>query len=272
LPSASILEAKKKVVAELADKLTESCAGIIVEYRGVSVADDTALRAELRANNVEYKVVKNSILKRAAEKAGLTGLEEVFKGTTAIAISNDDPVAPARILKKFADIHKNFNIKSGYMDGVVAELSTIESLAALPPKDILLATVCNALNAPISAFARVIQAIVDKSGEEVPVKEETSAKEAPAKEAPAEEAPAKEAPVEEAPAEEAPVKEALAEEAPVEEAPAEEAPVKEALAEEAPVEEAPAEEAPAEEASAEKAPAEEAPAEEAPVEEAPVEK
>lgn len=215
MPSASVLEAKKQAVAALAEELKGSCAGVLVEYSGVTVADDTALRAELRKDNVTYKVVKNSILKRAAEEVGLSDLDAVLAGTTALAICENDYVAPARILKKFADSHKDFNIKSGFMDGEVIDLATIESLASLPTKDVLLATVCNAFNAPIAAFARVIQAVVDQSGEEVPApaaKEEAPAEEATpaAEEAPAEEA----APVEEAaPAEEAPAAEEAAPEA-----------------------------------------------------------
>lgn len=219
MPSASVLEAKKQAVASLAEELKGSCAGVLVEYSGVTVADDTALRAELRKDNVTYKVVKNSILKRAAEEVGLADLDAVLAGTTALAICENDYVAPARILKKFADSHKDFNIKSGFMDGEVIDLATIENLASLPTKDVLLATVCNAFNAPIAAFARVIQAVVDQSGEEVPApaaKEEAPAEEATpaAEEAPAE-APAEEAtPVEEAaPAEEAPAAEEAAPEA-----------------------------------------------------------
>lgn len=201
MPSEKALESKKQAVAELVEKLNGSVAGVLVEYKGVSVEDDTKLRADLRAENVEYKVVKNSILKRASEECGLSDLDAVLNGTTAIAISKDDHVAAARVLKKFADGHEGFNIKSGYMDGAVIDVATINSLAGLPSKEILLATVCNAFNAPIAAFARVIQAVVDQSGEEVPAapaKEEAPVEEA----APAEEAAAP-APAEEAPAEEA---------------------------------------------------------------------
>lgn len=165
MPSEKILEKKKQDVAELVEKLNASVAGVVVEYKGVTVADDTKLRADLRAENIEYKVVKNSILGRAADEAGLSELKSVLEGTTAIAISKDDQVAAARILKKFADSHEDFNIKSGYMDGAVVDLATINSLAGLPSKDVLLATVCNAFNAPIASFARVIQAVVDKNGE-----------------------------------------------------------------------------------------------------------
>ena len=193
MASAIVLESKKQAVAALAEELKGSCAGVLVEYSGVTVADDTALRAELRKDEVNYKVVKNSILKRAAAEAGIDGLDDVLNGTTALALSAEDPVAPARILKKFADSHKDFNIKAGFMDGAVVDLDTINSLASLPSKDILLATVCNAFNAPIAAFARVIQAVVDKSGEEVPAAEEKAEEPALAEEA----APAAEAPAEE---------------------------------------------------------------------------
>ena len=193
MASAIVLESKKQAVAALAEELKGSCAGVLVEYSGVTVADDTALRAELRKDEVNYKVVKNSILKRAAAEAGIEGLDDVLNGTTALALSAEDPVAPARILKKFADSHKDFNIKAGFMDGAVVDLDTINSLASLPSKDILLATVCNAFNAPIAAFARVIQAVVDKSGEEVPAAEEKAEEPAPAEEAaPAAEEPATE--------------------------------------------------------------------------------
>ena len=234
MPSASVLEQKKQAVSALAEELKNSCAGVLVEYSGVTVTDDTALRAELRKGNVNYRVIKNSILLRAAEEAGLTGLEDVLKGTTALAICEDDYVAPARILKKFADTHKDFNIKSGFMDGAVVDLATINSLADLPTKDVLLATVCNAFNAPIAAFARVIQAVVDQSGEEVPAKEEApKAEEAPAAEEPAAEASAAE---EAAPAEEAPAAEeaAPAEETPAAEEPAAEEPAAEEAATEEP--------------------------------------
>ncbi|MCQ2486914.1 MAG: 50S ribosomal protein L10 [Clostridia bacterium] len=205
MPSEKILEQKKQAVAELVEKLNGSVAGVLVEYKGVTVADDTALRAELREAGIEYTVVKNTLLGRAAEEAGLDGLKDVLTGTTAIAISKEDHTAAARILKKFSKDHKDFNLKSGYLNGEVISLEMVNSLADLPTYEVLLATVCNAFNAPIASFARVIQAVVDKKAEEGDVPA------APAEEAaPVEEAPA-EAPVEEAPAaEEAPAEEAEA--------------------------------------------------------------
>ncbi len=213
MPSTVVLEKKKAQVAALSDRIKNSCAGVVVDYKGINVADDTVLRKELREANVNYTVVKNSILARAAEALGMELDSSVIEGTTAIATCDDDYVAAARILNKYAEAHDNFNIKTGYLDGEIIDNAKIVSLAKLPSREVLLATVCSAFNAPIAAFARAVQAIVDK-GDEAPA-EEAKAEEAPAEEtAPAvEEAPAEEAKAEEAPATET--------EAPAEEAPAE---------------------------------------------------
>lgn len=179
MPSTVILEKKQAQVAALAERIKGSIAGVIVDYKGINVEDDTKLRKELREAGVEYTVVKNSLLKRAADEVGLEGIDPVLEGTTAIATSADDYVASARILQKYADAHDNFNVKSGYLDGEVIDLAKIQALAKLPSREVLLATVCSVFNAPIAAFARAVQAIVDKDG-------------APAEETPAE-APAEEA-------------------------------------------------------------------------------
>ena len=165
MPSAKVLEQKKQIVAGLADTLKNAVAGVIVDYKGITVADDTALRKELREAGVQYTVVKNRLLGLATKDAGLDGMDEFLNGTTAIATSAEDHVAAARILCKFADAHKTFAVKSGFLDGKVIELEMIQSLAKLPTRDILLATVCNAFNAPIASFARAVQAIVDKQNE-----------------------------------------------------------------------------------------------------------
>lgn len=206
MPSEKVLEQKKQQVAELAELINGSVAGVLVDYKGINVADDTALRKELREAGVKYSVVKNTLLGLAAKETGLDDLSKVLEGTTAIAISPEDHTAAARILKKFADKSKTFSIKSGYLEGSVVDVATIDSLAKLPTREVLLATVCNAFNAPIAAFARAIQAIVDKGGAEACEPAEAPAEEAApaAEEAPAAEAaPAAEeaaAPAEEAPA------------------------------------------------------------------------
>lgn len=162
MPNASVLEQKQKQVAELSEKLKGSVVGVVVDYKGTTVADDTALRKELRENNVEYFVVKNTILGRAIDGTDLADMSFALEGTTAIALSTEDYTAAARILCKFAESHENFKVKTGFLDGKVVDVDTIESLAKLPSKEVLLATVCSAFQAPIASFARAVQAIVDK--------------------------------------------------------------------------------------------------------------
>ena len=162
LPNAKVLEQKQQMVAELAEKLNGSIAGVIVDYKGVNVSDDTALRKELRENGIDYFVVKNTLLSRALEGTGLEEMRSVLEGTTAIALSKEDHTAAARIISKFASDHENYSIKTGFLEGKVVDLETIDALAKLPTRDVLLATVLGAFQAPIAAFARVVQAIVDK--------------------------------------------------------------------------------------------------------------
>ena len=165
MPSVKVLEAKKTEVAAISERLQNACAGVIVDYKGINVADDTVLRKELREAGVEYTVTKNTMIELAIKGTELEGLSECLEGTTALATSADDYVAAARILCKFASTHDNFNVKSGFLDNEVISLEKIDSLAKLPSRDVLLATVCSVFNAPIAAFARAVQAIVDKDGE-----------------------------------------------------------------------------------------------------------
>ncbi len=176
MPSQKVLEQKQQVVAQLAERIQGSVAGIIVDYKGITVEDDTKLRKELRESGVKYTVVKNTLIKRAAEKAGLNGIDDVLNGTSAIATSAEDYVAAARILQKFAEQHDNFKVKTGYLDNEVISLDKIQSLAKLPSREVLLANVLGAFQAPIASFARAIQAVVDKNGEAAPA----AAEEAPA--------------------------------------------------------------------------------------------
>lgn len=166
MPNAKVLEAKQAAVAALSAKIADSVAGVIVDYSGTSVADDTVLRKELREAGVDYSVVKNTLLGRAVAGTDLEEIKGVLEGTTAIAISKEDHTAAARILKKFADSHENFKIKAGYLDGKAISVETVDSLAKLPTRDVLLATVLGAFQAPMASFARAVQAIVDKNGDE----------------------------------------------------------------------------------------------------------
>ena len=192
MPSVKVLEEKKAIVAALTERLNNSITGVLVSYKGISVADDTALRKELREAGVQYTVVKNTLLSRACEEANLTGLQGTLEGTTALATSDDDYAAAARILNNYAKKSKTFELKGGYLDGEVVDMATIERIAKLPTREILLANVLGAFQAPIASFARAVQAIVDKGGveacekaEETPAAEEAAVAEA---EAPATEA------------------------------------------------------------------------------------
>ncbi len=171
MPSEKVLELKKQQVAALKERLDSSIAGVVVDYKGISVEDDTKLRKELREAGVEYTVVKNTILGRAIDGTSLADMGSALEGTTAIATSKDDYVAAARILGKYADKSDKFNLKTGYLDGEVISLEKLEALAKLPSREVLLATVLSASNAPIASFARAVQAIVDKDGEAAPVAE-----------------------------------------------------------------------------------------------------
>ncbi|GHV08473.1 50S ribosomal protein L10 [Clostridia bacterium] len=157
MPSEAVLNQKKAFVAELAGKLETASAGVLVDYRGINVADDTKLRRELRAAGVEYSVVKNTLLSLACEKAGYESLKAHLKGTTALAISRNDPVAAAKILVEHAKKSKvPFKVKAGFVEGRVINAGETESLAALPPREQLVARVLGGLNAPISGLVNVL--------------------------------------------------------------------------------------------------------------------
>lgn len=156
MPSAKALEQKKAIVSNLTEKFKSSCAGVVVSYKGINVADDTKLRKDLRESGVEYMVAKNTLLRRAAKDAGLEDLNSVFEGSTAIAISENDYVAASKILCKFAKDHEFFKIKSGFIDGSVIDEKEIKNLAKLPSREVLIAQVLGGLNAPIAGFANVL--------------------------------------------------------------------------------------------------------------------
>ena len=180
MPNAKVLSEKQAIVAALVEDLKAANSGVLVDYKGITVAEDTALRHELRENGVEYAVVKNTLLRRALDDVELGELDGVLSGTTSMAISKEDPIAPMRIVNKYAkQMGDRFNIKAGFMDGKVLPLDDVFALAELPSKDALLGQVLGMMLAPITSLAIVIKAIAEKDGQ-------------PAAEAPAEEAPAAE--------------------------------------------------------------------------------
>ncbi len=166
MPSEKILNQKQVIVEELTNTLKNSDAGVIVDYRGITVADDTKLRRELRAAGVQYNVVKNTLLRRATTNVGLEELNNVLEGTTALAVTTEDPFAAAKILCKYAEESKGkFVIKAGFIEGKALDAAGVTEMSKIPSKDALLATVLGTFNAPIAALARVINAIAEKGGE-----------------------------------------------------------------------------------------------------------
>ena len=162
MPSQKILEEKKQIVAGIADQLKGAVAGVLVNYSGITVEDDTKLRKELREAGVQYGVVKNTLLKRAADEIGMNGLDPVLEGTTALATSTQDYSAAARILSKYAKDSKTFEVKSGFADGKVLSVEEIDALAKLPSREVLLAMVLGAMNATITGLAVALNAVVEK--------------------------------------------------------------------------------------------------------------
>ena len=167
MPSEKILAVKQQRVAELTDLIKNSAAGVLVNYEGITVEEDTKLRKELREADVTYFVEKNTLLKRAFEAAGydFTG---VLEGTTALAVSNDDQTAPARILGKFAKEagDEKFNLKAGYVEGEVYDANGVLALSKIPSKEVLLAQLVGSLQGPLQKLAATIKAVADKKSEE----------------------------------------------------------------------------------------------------------
>ena len=164
MPNAKVLSEKQAIVESLSEKLRNAAAGVIVDYKGITVAEDTALRAECRKTEVEYAVIKNTMLRRAFNNVGLDALDDQLNGTTSLAIAAD-PVAPARVIAEFAKkLNDKFEIKGGFMEGKVVDMDTINSLAAIPPLPILQAQVLGTMLAPITGLAVVLKQIAEKLG------------------------------------------------------------------------------------------------------------
>ena len=164
MASEKILTQKKQMVAELTEKIQAAPAGVIVNYSGITVADDTALRAALRKAGVSYSVYKNSITGRACEAAGYSELTKVLEGMTAIAVATDDPIAPAKVLKEYADKIETFELKGGFVEGKVLDKAGVEELAAIPSKPILIGKMLGSMQKSLYGLAYVLQAKIDKDG------------------------------------------------------------------------------------------------------------
>ena len=161
MPNERILNEKKQKVAEITEMLKNATSGVLVNYTGISVEDDTKLRKELREAGVKYTVEKNTLLRFAMQNAGLDGLTDVLSGATAIAVA-DDETAAARILGKYAEDHKNFTLKAGFIGTEIYDAAGVEALSKIPSKDTLLAQLVGSLQGPIQKLAATLQAVADK--------------------------------------------------------------------------------------------------------------
>lgn len=161
------LEGKKQIVADLVEKFKNAPSVVVVDYRGVSVAQITKLRKELREAGVEYMVVKNTLLTIAAKEAGIEDITATFKGVTAVAFASDDVVAPAKIIGKFIKENKVMEMKGGILEGKVIDAAAVTALGELPSKEVLLAQVASCFQAPIQRLAYVLEEIrKSKEGQE----------------------------------------------------------------------------------------------------------
>lgn len=164
MASEKIIATKQQQVDELAARMQKAIAGVVVDYRGITVADDTKLRKELREAGIEYAVIKNNIMRRAAEQVGMEALNEFMVGTSALAYSENDPIAAAKILNKYAESSKGkYTLKGGFMEGKVLDAKGIEGVAKLPGKTELLTMLCMALNGNIRGLAVALNAVVEKN-------------------------------------------------------------------------------------------------------------
>lgn len=189
----AVLSAKQNTVAEIANKIKESQSTVIVEYRGLSVAEVTELRRSLRAEDVDFKVYKNTMAQRAVDECGFKGLNESLTGPNAMAFSKD-ATAPARILSNFAKKHKALVLKSGIVEGKEVNLDTLKELASLPNRDGMLSMLLSCLQSPVRSFACIVKAVADakEAGEFKVVDAPQASKEEAQESAPAKEAEKKE--------------------------------------------------------------------------------
>ena len=177
MPNAKVLSEKQAIVEALAQRIQNAGAGVLVDYKGITVAEDTALRTELRKDGVEYTVVKNTLTRKALDKLGMNELDSVLNGTTSLATSEQDPIAPFRIISDYSKkLGERFNIKAAFMEGKVLSEAEIAGMAELPSKDALYAKVLGTMIAPITGLAVCLGQILEQKGGsvEAPAAEEAA--------------------------------------------------------------------------------------------------
>ncbi|HNY00605.1 MAG TPA: 50S ribosomal protein L10 [Oscillospiraceae bacterium] len=175
MPNAKVLSEKQAIVEALTARIKSASAGVFVDYKGITVEQDTALRTEMRREGVDYSVVKNTLVHFAINNAGYSELDNVLNGTTSLATATGDPITPFRILNDYSKkLNDKFNIKAAFMDGQILTEAEITELASLPSKEALISVVLGTMLAPITSLAVVLDQIAKKDGEaaaEVPAAE-----------------------------------------------------------------------------------------------------
>ena len=174
------VELKQPIVQAIAEDIKDAASVVLVDHRGLTVAEDTALRKQLREAGIVYKVCKNTMMKRAFEGTDFAALDEHLEGPSAIAISKDDATAPARILCKFAKDAKALELKAGVVEGTVYDVAGLTELSKVPSREELLSKLLGSLQSPITNLARVLNQIAEQGGEAAPAEE--AAEEAPTEE------------------------------------------------------------------------------------------
>lgn len=165
MPNAKVLSEKQAIVEALAERIQSASAGVFVDYKGITVSEDTTLRGELRKEQVNYTVVKNTLTRKALDKLGMSELDSILNGTTSLATAENDPIAPFRILSDHSKkLGERFNIKAAFMDGKILSASEIAEISELPSKDALYAKVLGTMIAPITGLAVCLGQILEQKG------------------------------------------------------------------------------------------------------------
>ena len=165
MPNAKVLSEKQAIVAALTEQLKNASSGVLVDYKGITVAEDTALRTELRQNEVQYGVVKNTLVRFALNNVGLEGLDDVLNGTTSLATAENDPIAPFRIINDYSKkLGDRFNVKAAFMEGKILTDAEIAEMSSLPSKDALYSKVLGTMIAPITGLAVCLGQILEQKG------------------------------------------------------------------------------------------------------------
>lgn len=176
MPNAKVLSEKQAIVAALTERIRNASSGVFVDYKGINVAQDTELRTELRKNDVEYSVIKNTLTRFALDDCGLKEIDPILNGTTSLATSTGDPIAPFRIISDYSKkLNDVFNIKAAFMDGKVLSEQEIAEISALPSKEALYSQVFGTLLAPITSLAVVLNQILEQKEGGAPAAEAPAA-------------------------------------------------------------------------------------------------